>query len=91
MHSLSLEYSAQFEEYLKKACAAIDKVKVEAYSKLKRKVNFNSGIDFHGVEGDVDESKRVGAEGFKRSANRIEVIEMNLDEKQLADAKAKKE
>jgi len=38
MHSLSLEYSAQFEDYLKKASAAIDKVKVEAYSKLKRKV-----------------------------------------------------
>lgn len=91
MHSLALEYSAQFEEYLKKANAAIDKVKVEAYEKLKRKVQFNSGIDFHSSEGDIDESKRIGVERFKRSAQRIEVIEMNLDEKQLQEMKAKKE
>jgi len=38
LHSLSIEYSGQFEEYLKKASAAIEKVKAEAYTKLKRKV-----------------------------------------------------
>jgi len=91
LHSLSLEYSAQFEEYLKKANAVIEKVKLEAYSKLKRKVNFNSGVDFHAVPTDIDESKRVGVESFKRSAKKIEVLEMNLDEKQLQEIKAKKE
>jgi len=91
MHSLALEYSAQFEEYLKKASAAIEKVKAEAYEKLKRKVRFNSGVDFDAVEGDVDESKRIGVDAFKRSAERIEVTEMNLDEKQLQEMKARKE
>ena len=65
-------------------------MKVEAYEKLKRKVQFNTGIDFHTVEGDVDESKRVGAEGFRRVGQKMEVIEMNLDEKQLAEIKARK-
>lgn len=53
---------------MKKANAWIDKVKLEAYEKLKRKVQFNSGIDFHSVETDFDESKRIGAERFRRSA-----------------------
>lgn len=90
-HALSIEYNQQFEEYLKKANAYIDKVKLEAYEKLKRKVQFNAGIDFHSSAGDFDESKRIGAARFRSAGQKVEVVEMNLDERQLAEMKAKKE
>jgi len=40
---------------------AIEKVKSEAYEKLKRRALFNSGINFHSHE-DVDESKKIGVD-----------------------------
>jgi hypothetical protein len=46
LHSLSLEYSSQITEYLKKVNDSIEKVKNESMQKLKRKVLFSSGIDF---------------------------------------------
>ena len=49
IHSLSIDYNSQFEDYLRKANTEIDKVKVEAYEKLKRKVQFNTGVDFHSI------------------------------------------
>ena len=48
MHSLTLEYSAQFLEYLKIVNEKIQNHKKEAHIKLKRKVLFNSGVDFYG-------------------------------------------
>ena len=90
MHSLTLEHSPQIIEYLQKVEQAIEKVKVEAYEKLKRKILFNSGIDFHSTE-DPDENKRIGAEKFKKMGLKVEVEELNLDKQQLAEIKAKKE
>jgi len=81
IHSLSIEYSAQFEEYLKKANAAIDRIKLDAYEKIKRKVKFNSGIDFYSDTNDFDESRRIGAANFRLAGKKLEVVEMNLDEK----------
>jgi hypothetical protein len=48
MHSLTLEYSAQFVEYLKIVNEKISNHKKEARLKMTRKVMFNSGIDFYG-------------------------------------------
>ena len=61
MHSLSIEFSSQINDYLLKVNKAIEKVKAESYAKLKRRALFNSGIDFHSRQ-DVDESKKVGVE-----------------------------
>ena len=61
MHSLSLEYSSQMTDYLLKVNKAIEKVKSEAYEKLKRRALFNSGVNFHSEE-DPDESKKIGVE-----------------------------
>lgn len=56
---------------------------------MKRKVIFNSGIDFSGVENnadkntpiDPDEARQKGKEAFKRRAEKMQVVEMNLDER----------
>jgi hypothetical protein len=47
MHSLSIEYSDTIKDYLVKVNQGIEKVKAEAYEKLKRKVMYSSGIDYH--------------------------------------------
>ena len=85
MHSLSLEYSELISDYLEKVNLGILKVKRESTEKLKRKVLFNSGIDFLPTEktGDThpDDVKKYGIEKFKQRGSKIEIIEMNLDEK----------
>jgi hypothetical protein len=58
----------------------IEKVKGEAYEKLKRKVMYSSGVDYHKGE-DADVAKRDGINDFKRRAVKIEIMEMNLDPK----------
>jgi len=52
IHSLSLEYSKQFDEYLEIVNKKILNTKIEALEKLKRKALFNCGINFFGEEDD---------------------------------------
>ena len=47
MHSLSIEYSDTTKDYLMKVNEGINKVKLDAYDKLKKKVVYSSGIDYH--------------------------------------------
>ena len=61
----------------------INKVKLDAYDKLKKKVVYSSGIDYHKGE-DNDQAKMNGVNDFKNKAVKIEIKEMNLDAKQLA-------
>jgi len=74
VHTLSLEYSTLFEEYLNKVEASILKAKVENLQKLKKKVAFSSGIDFTGDksaqkdEMHPDEFIRLGVQEFKRKS-----------------------
>jgi hypothetical protein len=59
---------------------------MEAHEKMKRKVIFNSGIDFVGKNTeyeDPDDAKQRGKEAFKRRAEKMTIVEMNLDERQL--------
>lgn len=67
MHSLSLEFSTQIADYLTKVNQGIEKVKFEAYEKLKRQVLYSSGVDF--TKGDnPDESRKTGAMEFRAKA-----------------------
>ena len=55
---------------------------------------FDCGINFHNLDdnnGDADDAKRQGVHQFKKAADLIEVVEMNLDETQLAEIRQKKE
>lgn len=74
MHSLSLEFSAQFVEYLNIVNEKIANTKKEAHLKLKRKVLFSAGVDFYG-EGEEglhpDDAKKRGSEDFKRRGRKI--------------------
>lgn len=88
-HSLSIEFSTQIAEYLIKVNKGIEKVKFEAYEKLKRQVLYSSGVDFTKGESQ-DEARKHGAMLFKDQAVKIKVKEMNLDEKILQE-QAKKE
>lgn len=90
MHSLSIEYSSQFTDYLNKVIAQIEKSKVSANEKLVRQCYFNSGVNFHGSK-DPDVAKKAGINAFKQSATQIDVVEMNLDQEQIKMMKAKKE
>ena len=89
MHSLRIEPSKQFTEYLDHVEKKIQKSKTEALDKLRRQPLFNSGVDFHGANASPeeqrathpDEFKRMGAEEFKRKAQKIVIQEINLDEK----------
>lgn len=83
MHSLSIEYSDTINDYLKKVNQGINKIKLEAYDKLKKKVVYSSGVDYHKGE-DNDQAKMNGVNEFKSRAVKIEIKEMNLDAKQLA-------
>ena len=47
MHSLSIEYSETTKDYLVKVNQGIQKVKLEAYDKIKKKVAYSSGVDYH--------------------------------------------
>jgi len=94
MHSLTLEFSAQFVEYLKIVNEKIANHKKEAHLKLKRKVLFNAGVDFYGdgVEGlHPDDAKKRGGEDFKRQGRKIEITEMNLDMRLLKEIQAGKD
>jgi len=97
MHSLSIEYSKQFVEYLEIVNKKILTIKMEAQEKMKRKALFNCGISFFGEEDDdsakshPDELKKQGMEKFKMKGLKIEVKEMNLDQKLLKEQQAKKE
>ena len=78
MHSLSIEYSKQFVEYLEIVNKKIQNIKLEAQEKLKRKALFNSGISFFGEEDDQaqhhpDELKKRGMEKFKQRGLKIEI------------------
>ena len=56
-------------DYLRKVIEQINKSKLLAQEKLKRKVLFNSGIDFCDLNkyyGDVDKAKKGGIDEFKR-------------------------
>ena len=67
--SLSLEFSENIADYLRKVILQINKSKLLAQEKLKRKVLFNSGIDFCDLNkyyGDVDKAKKGGIDEFKR-------------------------
>ena len=79
MHSLSLDYSSVFADYLNKVIQQIEKSRVTANQKLVRQCYFNSGVDFHGDK-DPDAAKKGGINAFKQSATQAEVVEMNLDE-----------
>lgn len=84
MHSLSIEYSKQFEEYLEIVVKKIQNTKLEALEKLKRKTLFNCGISFFGEEDDQtkhhpDDLKKRGSAEFKKKGLKIEIMEMNLD------------
>lgn len=83
MHSLSIEYSETTKDYLVKVNQGIQKVKLEAYDKIKKKVAYSSGVDYHKGE-DNDQAKSNGVNDFKNKAVKIEILEMNLDAKQLA-------
>lgn len=80
-----------FNDYLKKVEESIAKVKADSTQKLKRKVLFNSGIDFHGTnlspedrsEMHPDECLRQGVQEFKRKSHKIVIQEMNIDQKIL--------
>lgn len=76
-------------EYLIKVNKGIDKVKNEAYEKLKRQVLYQSGVDFTKGE-NQDEARKHGAMLFKDQAKKIEIVEMNLDQKVIQE-QAKKE
>ena len=78
MHSLQIEYSDTIKDYLLKVNQGIEKIKVEAYEKLKRKVMYSSGIEYHKGD-DVDVAKKTGVNEFKARAVKIEIKEMNLD------------
>lgn len=75
MHTLSLEYSSLFADYLKKVEQSIEKTKNESMIKLNRKVLFNCGVDFHGTnrsdEQHPDDYMRLGCEDFKNKSVRI--------------------
>ena len=80
MHSLTIEYTTQIADYLVKVNQGIEKVKFEAYEKLKRQVLYSSGVDF--TKGDTpDEARKMGAQEFRAIATKLTVVEMNLDEK----------
>ena len=69
---------------------------MEAQEKMKRKALFNCGISFFGEDDDLakshpDELKKQGMEKFKMKGLKIEVKEMNLDQKLLKEQQAKKE
>mgnify|MGYP006098574417 CR=1 FL=1 len=80
MHSLSIEYSDVTKDYLVKVNQGIQKVKLEAYDKLRKKVTYSSGIDYLKGE-DNDQAKSNGVNDFKNKAVKIEIKEMNLDAK----------
>ena len=83
VRALGLEYSAQIDDYLQKVLEQINKQKAAAQDKLKRRAMFDCGINFHNLDdcnGDADDAKRQGVHQFKKASNRIEVVEMNLDE-----------
>jgi hypothetical protein len=90
MHSLSLEYSTVFADYLQKVIAQIEKSRVTANEKLVRQCYFNCGVNFHGDK-DPDAAKKAGINAFKQGATQVDVVEMNLDEEQIKMMKAKKE
>lgn len=89
IHSLKIEPSKLFTEYLDFVEKKILKSKTEALDKLRRQPLYNSGVDFHGTSCSEemqasthpDEFKRMGAEEFKRKGQRIIIQEINLDEK----------
>jgi hypothetical protein len=61
------------DDYLSKVVIQINKIKVEANEKLKRKALFDCGINFFDLEktrGDEDEAKRFGAAQFKRASEK---------------------
>lgn len=104
MHTLSLEFSSQFSEYLKQVEDQIKKIKAESITKLKKKVVYGSGIDFLGStvqdkhDKHPDDFLRQGVQDFKRRSEQIEIKELNLDPKiieqqkeQLLKQQAKKE
>jgi len=95
LHSLSLEFSQQFAEYLQKVNQQIEKAKQDGMERLKRQVLFNSGVDFHGSKDDKDmhpdEIKRRGCEEFKRKSLKITIQEMNIDQALLKQQQEKKE
>jgi hypothetical protein len=80
---LSIEFTQQISDYLIKVNGQIEKVKAESYEKLKRKVLFNSGVEFMHSETTDDpyDCKKQAAEKFKQTGLRIQVQELNLDEK----------
>jgi hypothetical protein len=68
----------------------IKNIKLEAHEKLKRKALFNCGINFFGEEDDQaqhhpDESRKRGMEKFKKGGLKIEINEINLDQKILKE------
>ena len=99
MHSLSIEYSQVFADYLNKVIAQIEKSRVTANQKLVRQCYFNSGINFHpqnqgapnSALSDPDLAKKAGINAFKQSSHQLQVTEMNLDEEQIRQMRAKKE
>jgi len=67
MHSLSIEYSSVFADYLNKVITQIEKSKVNANQKLVRQCYFNSGVNFDNDK-DPDVAKKAGINAFKQSA-----------------------
>ena len=78
MHSLSIDYSPVFDDYLKKVLQQLEKSKYNANEKLIRQCYFNSGVNFHGDK-DPDIARKNGIDNFKTQSVQAEVTEMNLD------------
>lgn len=94
MRALKIEHSPHILDYLTKVQEQILKSKAAACEQIKRKALFDSGVNFFDLErtrGDADDAKRLGMAAFKNASERIEVVEMNLDEDQIREMKAKKE
>jgi hypothetical protein len=76
---------------LKKVNEGIEKLKIEAQNKLKRRALFQAGVDFTSENMHPDDAKRKGIEEFKKKGLKLEIKETNLDKNQMEQIKEKKE
>lgn len=83
MRALKIEHSSVIMDYLTKVQEQIVKSKAAAREQIKRKALFDSGVNFFDLDrtrGDADDAKRLGMAAFRNASDRIDIVEMNLDE-----------